>query len=239
MSLLITLCARGGSKGIPGKNIRPVNGVPLIAYSIRHAQAFAKKTGADIALSTDSADIRAVAETFGLAIDYFRPAELATDSAGKVEVLRHLLLHEEHRRGKRYEYLLDLDITSPLRTIEDLERGFQRLQQDPKALNLFSVSPARRNPYFNMVEEGKDGYVHLSKEPGDAFLCRQHAPKVYDMNASFYFYRRAFFEDGPSGVVTERSLCHVMPHECFDLDDLGDFVYLEYLISQKRLDFSL
>lgn len=239
MSLLITLCARGGSKGIPGKNIRPVNGVPLIAYSIRHAQSFAKKTGADIALSTDSADIRAVAETFGLAIDYVRPAELATDSAGKVEALRHLLLYEEQRRGKRYEYLLDLDITSPLRTIEDLERGFQRLQQDPKALNLFSVSPARRNPYFNMVEEGKDGYVHLSKKPEGALLCRQNAPKVYDMNASFYFYRRTFFEDSPSGVVTERSLCYVMPHECFDLDDPEDFAYLEYLISQKRLDFSL
>lgn len=239
MSLLITLCARGGSKGIPGKNIRPVNGVALIAYSIRHAQAFAKTTEADIALSTDSDDIKSVAATFDLTIDYVRPAELATDSAGKVDALRHLLLHEEQRRGKRYDYLLDLDVTSPLRTIEDLERGFQKLRDDPRALNLFSVSPARRNPYFNMVEEGKDGYVHLSKQPGEAFLCRQNAPKAYDMNASFYFYRRAFFENDRSCVVTERSLCYVMPHECFDLDSPEDFAYLEYLISQKRLDFSL
>ncbi len=239
MSLLITLCARGGSKGIPGKNIRPVNGIPLIAYSIRHAQTFAGLMHADIALSTDSAEIRSVAAEYGLENEYVRPAELATDNAGKIPVLRHLLLHEEQRRGARYDYLLDLDITAPLRTIEDLKNGFAKLERDPRALNVFSVSRAHRSPYFNMVEEGADGYVHLVKEAAQTVLSRQRAPRVYDMNASFYVYRRAFFDTDRAGAVSEQSLLYEMPHLCFDLDSPDDFAYLEYLLTQKKLGFVL
>jgi len=238
-SLLITLCARGGSKGIPGKNIRLVNGVPLIAYAIRHAQAYAKKTGADMALSTDSDEIRAVAEKFDLKSDYIRPVALATDAAGKIPVLRDLLLHEEKRSGKRYDYLLDLDVTSPLRTVEDLEQGFALLERDEAAFNLFSVSLARRSPYFNMVERGEDGYFHLCKQPAATLLARQNAPKVYDMNASFYFYRRAFFDSERQGAISERSLVYEMPHRCFDLDTPKDLAFLEFLIVQNQLGFSL
>lgn len=239
MSLLITLCARGGSKGIPGKNIRPINGVPLIAYTIRHAQAYAKKTGADIALSTDSDEIRNVSAQHGLTSDYIRPAALASDTAGKLPALQHLLLHEEQRLKKRYDYLLDLDVTSPLRTVADLEQGWALLEQDKKALNLFSVSPARRSPYFNMVERGEDGYFHLCKKPAATLLARQSAPNVYDMNASFYFYRRAFFDSAPQSAVTERSLIYEMPHQCFDLDTPEDFAFMEFLMTQNQLGFSL
>lgn len=239
MSLLITLCARGGSKGIPGKNIRPINGMPLIAYTIRHAQTFVQKAQADIALSTDSDEIRAVAEKFDLKSDYIRPAELASDTAGKLPALRHLLLHEEQRLNKRYDYLLDLDVTSPLRTVADLEQGFALLEKDPQALNLFSVSPAQRSPYFNMVEQGADGYMHLCKKPEAAILSRQNAPKVYDMNASFYFYRRAFFDRDRQSAISERSLVYEMPHRCFDLDTPEDFAFMEFLLSQNQLGFSL
>ncbi|OIO54312.1 cytidyltransferase [Candidatus Peregrinibacteria bacterium CG1_02_54_53] len=237
MSLLITICARGGSKGVPGKNIREVNGTPLIAYSIRHAQQFAKQTEADIALSTDNNEIRSAAAQVGLESDYMRPAELALDTAGKIPVLQHLLLHEEERSQKRYDYLLDLDVTSPLRTMDDLQQGFALLQKDPDALNLFSVSPARRNPYFNMVEKGEDGYVHVCKRSADTVLSRQRAPKVYDMNASFYFYRRAFFDADPQSAVTERSLIYEMSHPCFDLDTSEDFAFLEYLLVNHQLGF--
>ncbi|MDD5103145.1 MAG: acylneuraminate cytidylyltransferase family protein [Candidatus Peribacteraceae bacterium] len=236
-SLLITLCARGGSKGIPGKNIRPINGVPLMAYTIRHAQAYAKKTGADIALSTDSDEIRNVAAQHGLKSDYIRPADLASDTAGKLPALQHLLLHEEQRLKKRYDYLLDLDVTSPLRTVADLEQGFALLEKDPKALNLFSVSSARRNPYFNMVEQSPDGYFHLCKKTADIALSRQGAPKVYDMNASFYIYRRSYFDTDPQSALSERSLIYVMPHPCFDLDTQEDFAFLEYLVAQGQLNF--
>ncbi|MFH1443914.1 MAG: acylneuraminate cytidylyltransferase family protein [Candidatus Peregrinibacteria bacterium] len=239
MSLLITLCARGGSKGIPGKNVRLMSGLPLISYTIRHAFQYAQQVKADVALSTDSDEIRSVAAQHGLASDYLRPSELASDTAGKVPVLRHLLLHEEQRQNKRYDFLLDLDVTSPLCTIADLEQGFAILERDPAALNIFSVSPARRSPYFSMVEEGGDGYVRLCEKPTTTVLSRQSAPKVYDMNAAFYFYRRAFFDTDRQSAVSERSLVYEMQHPCFDLDTPEDFAFMEFLLANNKLGFSL
>ncbi|ALM10310.1 MAG TPA: acylneuraminate cytidylyltransferase family protein [Candidatus Peribacter riflensis] len=238
MSLLITICARGGSKGIPGKNIRPVNGQPLIAYSIRHAQMYAEhRGGADIALSTDSDDIRRVAAEYGLKSDYVRPAALASDSAGKLPVLRDLVVHEETVRGKTYEYILDLDVTSPLRTTEDLDAAFAKIEAKPDALNIFTVSFPTHNPYFDMVEEGKDGFVHLVKKPAANVLSRQEGPKVYDENASFYFYRRAYFEQAELHLP-DRSLAYLMPHPCFEIDAPLDMDFLEYLLKHDKLNFS-
>ncbi|MDE3250918.1 MAG: acylneuraminate cytidylyltransferase family protein, partial [Bacteroidota bacterium] len=214
--LLITLCARGGSKGIPGKNILPINGKPLIAYSIDTAMRFSQKVDARIAISTDDEVIRQTAARFGLTTDYQRPAVFATDSAGKTEAILDLLRFEEVKTGSRFEYILDLDVTSPLRTVEDLEQAFDMIQQDPDALNLFSVNKAHRNPYFNMVEPSGDGYYQLVKK--GEFLTRQSAPPVYDLNASFYFYRRSFFDREKLTTINSRSMVYVMPHICFDLD---------------------
>lgn len=236
MSLLITICARGGSKGVPGKNIRPVNGLPLIAYSIRHALTYAEKTGADIALSTDDDSIRKVAAAHGLQSDYVRPAELATDQSGKIPVVRDLLLHEEQKNGKTYDYILDLDVTSPLRTIEDLDSAFAQIEKNPDALNLFSVGLPAHNPYFDMVEPGNDGFVHLVKASDSQMLSRQQGPQVFELNASFYFYRRSFFQP-ESPILIQKALCYVMPHMCFEIDSLIDMEFLEYLISQGKLDF--
>lgn len=239
VKILITVCARGGSKGIPGKNIRPLGGIPLIGYTIRHAKAFAAKHSADIALSTDSDAIRSVAAQLGLATDYVRPAELATDQAGKVPAMHHVLEYEERRRGQSYDLLLDLDVTSLLRTPEDLDAGLHTLLADPHALNLFSVSVAERNPYFNMVEQGRDGYYHLSKPLQHLILSRQAAPAVYELNASFYFFRREFFRQGWKEVYSDRALIYLMPHLCFDLDEAVDFDFLEFLVREHRLGFAL
>jgi len=238
MSLLITICARGGSKGIPGKNIRLVNGLPLIAYSIRHALLYAKRTGADIALSTDSAEIREVAAAHGLKSDYVRPAKLASDAAGKLPVLRDVLLHEERKNAKSYDFLLDLDVTSPLRTIEDLDKAFEMLKDRPEALNIFTVSFPTHNPYFDMVEEGGDGFVHLIKTPESTVLSRQEGPKVFDENASFYFYRRAYFESMDLHLP-HQSLAYLMPHPCFEIDSPLDMEFLEYLLAHDKLGFVL
>lgn len=236
MQLLITICARGGSKGIPGKNIRPVNGVPLMAYSIRHAFAYAKKTGADIALSTDDTAIRGVAAEYGLISEYVRPPALATDASGKLPVIRDLLLHEEHRLGKTYDCVLDLDVTAPLRTIDDLEKASAMLEANPDALNLFSVSFPVHNPYFDMVEEGEDGFLHLVKTPSTPMLARQQGPKVYELNNSFYFYRRAFFEPADLQLYG-KSLGYFMDHMCFEIDAPIELEFLEYLLLQGKLDF--
>ena len=192
MNILITLCARGGSKGIPGKNIRSINGKPLIAYSIDTALKFAEKHNATVALSTDSEEIIKVAKQFGLHTEYVRPAELATDTAGKIDVLKDILQYTEEHNNSAFDFLLDLDITSPLRTQNDLDMALEQLVATPDAYNIFSVNHANRNPYFNMVELGADGYVNLVKQ-SHAVKTRQQAPPVYDMNASFYIYRRTFF----------------------------------------------
>lgn len=236
MKILITICARGGSKGIPGKNIKPINDTPLIAYTIGSAQDFAKKYYADIALSTDNDEIRYVASEFGLITDYTRPKELATDTAGKIGVIRDLVVYQEELMNKEYDIVLDLDITSPLRTQEDLECALKQLVANNKAHNIFSVSPAARNPYFNMVKEDSSGFVRLVKEDGK-IMSRQTAPRVYEMNASFYFFKRSFFSQGYETSVTDKSLIYVMDHLCFDLDEPHDFVIMDLMMRNNLFDF--
>jgi len=238
MKVLITICARGGSKGIPGKNIKPLNNIPLIAYTIQAATGFSKLFDADIAVSTDDADISDVAASYGVVTDYTRPEHLATDGAGKIDTIFDLLLYQEGKSGEMYDFVLDLDVTSPLRTIDDLVTAFELLKADESALNLFSVNNAGRNPYFNMVEQKETGYYDLVKRDG-AILTRQSAPKVYDLNASFYFYRREFFSEGFKTVFTQRSLIYLMPHLCFDLDHVIDFEFLDFLLVNNKLDFSI
>ena len=236
MNILITICARGGSKGIPGKNIKQINGKALIAYTIQVAQVFAEKHHADIGLSTDSNTVREIAAEHGLQTNYIRPAELATDTAGKIDVIKGLIDYQEQTLKKKYDFILDLDITSPLRTQEDLEKALDELITNNEALNIFSVNPAARNPYFNMVEEDSDGYVKLVKEKGK-IKSRQSAPKVYDMNASFYFFRRSFFSEGHETSITNKSLAYVMNHMCFDLDEPHDFIIMELMMCNNLFDF--
>lgn len=237
MNLLITICARGGSKGIPGKNIKVMNGLPLIAYTINSAQEFAEKNPGKVVLSTDSELIKEVASAHGLKSSYQRPADLATDTAGKLAVINDVLLFSEKEDKTTYDFVLDLDITSPLRTQLDLSQAFEKLKNNNEALNIFSVNHAARNPYFNMVEETKNGFVQLAKS-GASVLSRQTAPKVYDMNASFYFYKRAFFEEGYVTPITDKSLVYVMDHICFDLDEPHDFTIMEIMMREKLFNFS-
>lgn len=239
-NILITICARGGSKGIPGKNIKLLAGVPLIGYSINIAKEFAQKhVGTNIALSTDSQNIIDVARKLGLESDYQRPDHLANDTCGKIDAIKDILEYEERRSNKKYAYVLDLDVTSPLRTLEDLEKAFDLIQNDANAVNLFSVSNANRSPYFNMVEQKENGYYAQIVKPKENILSRQSAPKCYDLNASFYFYKREFFEKGYKGAITDRSLIYLVPHICFDLDHTIDFEFISYLIENNKLEFKL
>ncbi|PKP23316.1 MAG: acylneuraminate cytidylyltransferase family protein [Bacteroidetes bacterium HGW-Bacteroidetes-21] len=240
MKTLITICARGGSKGIPGKNIRQLNGKPLIDYTISVAKQFQHKFGnVDIVLSTDSLEIKQVAERCGLKSDYTRPEKLASDSAGKIDTIADVLLWHENLQSCKYDYILDLDVTSPLRNLQDLTDAFVLIQKNDKAVNLFSVNPAGRSPYFNMVEQKDNGFFAQVKKPEGTVLTRQSAPEVYDMNASFYFYKREFFEKGYKGAITDRSVIYIVPHTCFDLDNTIDFEFVSYLMENNKLDFSL
>ncbi len=240
MNILITICARGGSKGIPAKNIKVINGKPLIAYSIDLTKKIQSKFNAKVALSTDDATIINTAKEFGLNTDYTRPDFLATDTAGKIDTIRDLLVYEESLIDGKYDFILDLDVTSPLRNLEDIEKALQLMINKPDAKNLFSVNPAARNPYFNMVEEKENGFYSLVKtNPDGSVMTRQSAPKVYDLNASFYWYRRSFFDSDAKSAITDKSLIYEMDHTCFDLDHPIDFLFMEYLLVNNKLDFQL
>lgn len=235
---LITICARGGSKGIPGKNIKPLNGIPLIGYTIHTGLKFSKKYNTHISLSTDNEDIKQIASEFGIITDYNRPKYLAEDDSSKIDVIKDLLLYEESKNKIKYDFILDLDITSPLRNLKDLEAAFSNIKSNSEALNIFSVSHSSRNPYFNMVEEDETGFFTISKKNGD-FKSRQQSPEVFDMNASFYIYRRKFFEEDYKTSTTEKSLAYIVPHICFDIDEELDFTIMEYLICNNKLNFEL
>lgn len=240
MNILITLCARGGSKGIPGKNIKLIAGKPLIAYSIDLTNKLKEKWNIKVALSTDDSEIKSVAAGHGVLTEYVRPKYLATDTAGKIDTIKDLLLYEESMVDYKYDFVLDLDVTSPLRTSEDVEKALELMIDNPNAKNLFSVNNAARNPYFNMVEENSNGFYSLVKtNPDGSVMTRQSAPKVYDLNASFYWYRRSFFDSDSKSAITDKSLIYAMDHICFDLDHPVDFLFMEYLLQNNKLDFEL
>ena len=189
MNLLITICGRAGSKGLENKNIRNFLGKPLIAYTITAAELFAvsnRYDQTDICVNSDSDELLEFARRYGInCIE--RPEEMAQDSSPKVPAIRYSLVSMEEKLSRRYDYVIDLDITSPLRKVADIENALTKIQQNDKADVVFSVVSSRRNPYFNMVEE-KNGKIQ--KIIDVYFPTRQQAPKVYDMNASIYCYRR-------------------------------------------------
>ncbi len=232
-NILITICARGGSKGIPGKNIKPVGGKPLLAYTAETAMKVAEKYNADIILSTDSEQIKAVGKECGLDTEYKRPDYLANDTCSKTDAIRDALEYAERNNVKLYDYVVDLDVTSPIRTVEDIEKSIELLEKNSEALTVFSVNPCARNPYFNMVEKKDNGFYGVVL--GGKYTTRQSAPKVYDMNASIYVYtRESLLRENPR-AVTDRSLVYVMDHICFDLDEPQDYDYLAYLLDTGKI----
>ena len=118
-------------------------------------------------------------------------------------------------------------------------KAYELMNERQEALNLFSVSNAHKNPYFNLVEKGEDGFFHLSKSLPDGVFSRQSAPPVYELNASFYFYRKAFFDAGFQTVYSGKALAANVEQICFDLDSEIDFMFMEYLMVNNLLDFTL
>ena len=234
IKFLVTICARGGSKGIPKKNILKLGKHPLISYSIKSAYNFLKKKSGKITLSTDCDEIKLISKSYGLDTNYIRPKILSTDSVGKINVIYDILNYEESLINDRYDFVLDLDVSSPLRTENDLDNAFKLLDSNPNALNLFSVSPAKKNPYFNMVEK-KNKYFFKVKNLNH-FETRQSAPKVYELNASFYFYKRKFFDEKYKSVFTNQSLIYEVPHLCFDIDEKIDLDFMNFLLEKKKLN---
>ncbi len=230
MSVLCTINARGGSKGVANKNIRPMHGRPLIAWTIEQARASGVVDF--IAVSSDSKDILQAAKDAGADLLVTRPDELATDQAAKVPAIRHSVETAEAHTGKRFEVLVDLDATSPLRIPSDIKACIELLRAK-NAPNLITAMPARRSPYFNLVEVHDDGRVSLAKPLAKPVVRRQDAPKCYDMNASIYVWRHdALFED-PAIFKPETAL-YIMPEErSIDIDSELDFRIVEMILAER------
>jgi len=234
MKILITICARGGSKGLPGKNIKLLNGRPLIEYTIKNAKEISTDYDCEIALSTDCKSIKNTVKQYIELDKYLRPPNLATDSASKVETIKHLLLYHENCKKIKYDLIIDLDVTSPMRTNDDLKKSIDMVINDKECINLFSVSRAKKNPYFNMVEKKDNGYYDLVSR-GNQYVNRQSTPEVYEVNASFYIYKREFFDMKKITPLSKKTLVYIMPNICFDIDHEIDFLFLEYLIKTNKV----
>ena len=230
---IATVCARGGSVGVPGKNIRPLLGKPLIGWTIE--QAFASGIVDKVYVSTDSAEIARVASSFGAEVPFLRPAELATASAGKLPVILHLVRWVEAHIGA-VDRVIDLDPTSPLRALEDIHACDALLEDDADLV--ITGYESDKNPYFNMVERKPDGSIARVCRPADQpagdVAARQLAPKVYAMNASIYAWRRTFLSDSLWNVARLR--LHVMPRErSIDIDHPIDFELVELLMKKRMV----
>lgn len=230
MRILAIICARGGSKGVPNKNIRLLNGKPLIAYTIECAKKYTKFDR--IIVSTDSPKIAEVAKQYGADVPFLRPKELATDTSPKIPVLQHAVRYLEQEENDHYDLIVDLDPTSPLRIVEDIENCVNKMiEKNPNVV--FSVTPAHKNPYFNMVEE-KDGKVYLCKKLDRPITRRQDAPTVYAMNASIYVYKKDFLLNTDS-VFSSNTMAVVMPEEhSIDIDRPIDFEFVEFLMKRNN-----
>jgi len=223
---IATICARGGSKGLPGKNIRPFAGRPLVVHTIAHALGCAEIDA--VYVSTDDAQIAEIARAAGATVPYLRPPELATDQAGKLPVIEHLVAHLE-RQGEVLSRIVDLQPTSPLRESSDITAA---LKTRPAAQLVASVCEAPDNPYFNLVEQGSDGLVRLSK--GDGAARRQDVPPVYALNGSIYVWQRAALAHASAhGLWSVTVAPYVMPRwKSADIDTLEDFEYAHWLFDR-------
>lgn len=227
MKRICTICARGGSKGVKGKNIRPLLGKPLIAYSIEQA----RKSGLfeTIAISSDSDFILETAREYGANYLIKRPDELATDQAAKLPVIRHCVAEAEQLAGHSFDVIVDLDATSPLRSVEDIQNAVALLEESGSG-NIITAMPARRSPYFNLVELDGNGVVKLSKPLETPVVRRQDAPKCYDMNASIYVWKHHVLFDANTLFNADTKL-YVMPEErSVDIDSELDFRIVELLM---------
>ena len=227
---ICTICARGGSKSVKNKNIRELNGRPLIAHSVEHALRTGLFSG--VAVSSDSQLILDAAEKAGATWLIERPAPLATDEVDKSPAIVHCAREVERLTGHVFQTFVDLDATAPLRLPQHVSEAVSLLESGDIS-NVFSVCPSRRNPYFNMVELDASGVPKLCKAMHPVPVRRQDTPLTFDMNASIYVWRRREFYDLEAPVLAPKSRIYVMPEfTAFDLDHEVDFTLISTIYPQ-------
>ncbi|WP_242960802.1 cytidylyltransferase domain-containing protein [Clostridium peptidivorans] len=239
--MLFTICGRAGSKGIKNKNLKEFLSYPLAFYTVSAINLYKKKNPdvyCDIVLNTDSDElIKMFKERLNFQVDIIqRNSSLGLDNTPKVAVILNCLDIMKKRKLINYDMVIDLDITSPLRTATDVSNLIKR-KLETNADVVFSVTDSRRNPYFNMVKETENGYERVI---ASNFNARQEAPKIFDMNASLYAYSPEFLESGKGIFEGKCDIIKMLDTAVLDLDHENDFelmqVIAEYLF-EKYIDF--
>lgn len=224
--ILVVIPARGGSKGLPGKNIKMLCGKPLIAYSIDVARAFADDK--NICVSTDSEEIKQVVEQYGLKVSFLRPDYLATDTATSDDVLIHAVNYYREQYGQTFKKLLLLQPTSPLRTKEDVEGAIRLYRDDIDMV----VSVMKSHAPAVLCQDDDQGYVQLTYNK--KALGRQQLPDMYEFNGAVYVMSvDALLEKKMAGFT--KIVKYVMSKEhSIDIDDIYDFLQVESILKYSK-----
>lgn len=229
-NILCTICARGGSKGLKNKNIRNLNGKPLIAHSIEQAKE--SKLFNHIVVSTDSDEIIDVARKYGAEVFFKRSEELSNDKAGKVKAIQDAFIKSEEYFQEKFDYHFDLDATSPLRFVSDIHNAFELFLQNKNDI-LQTAMPSRKSPYFNLVELDENNHLFLSKKLEKPILRRQDSPKCFDLNASIYIWTRDAILNNDTVFVKNCGL-YIMPEDrSIDIDNELDFDFVEFIMKRR------
>lgn len=224
--------ARSGSKGLPGKNIRNLAGKPLIAYAIE--AAIDSKFVERVIVSTDSEEIAQIARSHRAEVPFLRPIELAQDRSPEWLAWRHAIRHFGTSAGsQKLDIFLSVPTTSPLRAVSDLDGCIQTLLDDDVDL-VFTVTPAARNPYYNMVELDPDGYAHLVIPRKQKIDDRQSAPAVFSMVTVAYAARPEFILQADTMFEGKLKTWLVPPERAVDIDTELDFEFAEFLLTRSK-----
>lgn len=227
MKTLYLITARGGSKGIPGKNIKKLAGKPLIEYSIDIARELSDDSM--ICVSTDDDEIIEVVENLGLTVPFKRPKELATDESGSYEVIMHALKFYENQ-GDQIDKVVLLQPTSPLRTLDHIKKGLE--EYSPNMEMLVGVKETDVNPYYKLFEEDSKGFLQTSKDKRK-IIRRQDAPKVYEVNGALYIINVKALKNKSSLDKLNKHKFVMDKYASVDIDDMLDWYICELIIEKK------
>jgi N-acylneuraminate cytidylyltransferase/CMP-N,N'-diacetyllegionaminic acid synthase len=225
-----SICARGGSKGVPRKNLRLLYGKPLIVHTIECARLCPDLNR--VVVSTDDHEIASVARQNGADVPFMRPAHLAQDDSSKWDVFRHLVETLESLNGQRIDVLVDLDTGVPLRQPEDISLCIRMLLESDADVVATAYVPDR-NPYFNMVEIDKGGYAIISKPLGAPITCRQDAPDVYGLSPAVYAIRRDVLWNFDHWSLSKMKISLLPRERAVDIDTEVDFRFVEFLMETQ------
>lgn len=230
---LCVISARGGSQGVPGKNIRSLLGKPVICWAIEKALSIEDID--HVVVSTDSPEIAAIARNAGAQVPFLRPAELANATSGKFQVWQHALLACEEHFNKKCDLYIDIDCTNPLIEISDIKKAMEQFKsvRDKGVDAVFTVSAARRNPYFNLVEPDASGALKMCKSLSKTILSRQKAPLVYEHVAGIYLLKPDYLARANHLLDGHAVGYEVGEAKSFDIDSEVDFLIIEFLLSMQ------